>query len=1258
MRKGRRKVLAILGMFLLGTLGAAAPPDPAAGGLSETPVRLTVEMSWTFPADAPPLPGEGTTLGLTMSEGKVVEALTWPVKGDRAIQPARAADGEWRMSTASSGRVRARIEAPLGAAFVFRAGGQDLRIPLTSLLEGRQHTPPQAPVAITLERLPWDSLTLQTRSAGPDDEVTDGTVVPGARVAIGTGLNILTPEPAEMMVHCVAELRPLHGGDAVWRAERQEIVPTNRVEIPNRPWLLTAPRVEGTYVLEVRAAWESVVPREGSRFSRLIRRLRTPPPGGSATRRLTLTVLKPDASAKESAHGSKSEHEIDAVDLTRRRGSRVLATGRAPLAQDAGWDVPESVLVEPTRRDRLRGWLPWNGADTANLGPPDGAGLAWSALGLKVTHPGRAHRLTVKVTGGQPAALGVALLDPGGPGKRPRVALDVCASGPPILPDGAPQTFSWLVWPDAAEPVLMLVNRANGEPVQVGGVTLTELGEVPAGPSVTEPESRPRGLGLYVADFDALERFGASDETAPADMLAISQRLARYLAYCGATSVVVPEELADRAGRQALHGQAAEDALGPDRLDLLLRVLDRRDVTAWLELDLTGPLPGLPAADSPEALERGLVRIDRQGQADGNDYHPLHPDVRAALRRRVLEGFAAHRGTKCVQGLLVRLGPGPTLLGAPATGLDDSTYTRFAREMFDQMAGQNVPALGTDDPNRFAQRATFLMGPARTPWLTWRAREIAALYGDLAAAVREVLPAAVLAVATPGLDDSPAGAEARQADLAGLAPTLAWRSVGLDLDVWPTGRDAPLVLRGVDTADDGLARDLALSTELDAKVIACPHRGLLLASSSPLPATPRARGAGLRLWAQAVDEEAVVDEPLGHALAALDARLVLMSTAALAGHEQRIRRFAQVYRALPAPEAGGPAADRHPSGVAVRAVPAGQSTYVALANDTPYPILVEALLPPLGNATVDDLGRGLRLAPKTERGESHLVLELAPFGVSAVRVGAPAVAVNAVVTYPSAAVKAAMLAQYNALSALLARLNQGAGDASGPPNPGFEPHAERGVVPLNHKTGPLPLDGWQLVEGMGMPGANTADIDPAHAHSGQGSLRLSASAPPASVVSAPFAPGAATSLTISAWFRASPPDARLRLWIEGEAGGQPFLRRTELTIQPEWGAQAVRASSLPAGGLESARLRFELLSPGTVWVDEVNVAGELLTDTERAYARRALVAAIVAHRENRYADFARLAGSHWARRPAALWGDPAAVARGGANALPSDRRLR
>ena len=174
---------------------------------------------------------------------------------------------------------------------------------------------------------------------------------------------------------------------------------------------------------------------------------------------------------------------------------------------------------------------------------------------------------------------------------------------------------------------------------------------------------------------------------------------------------------------------------------------------------------------------------------------------------------------------MIRLGPGPTLLGTPDTGLDDATFERFVHETFSPQTAHVIPGLGNADPDRFAVRSRYLAGVGRMPWLTWRSRAIASLYAELAQAVRTAVPGAVLAVVTPGLDGGPAGTEARRVDRAGLVPSQAWRSVGLDLQTWPNGSGEPLVLRGAVLSTDALAHDLATSPDLDGLVTARDQRG-------------------------------------------------------------------------------------------------------------------------------------------------------------------------------------------------------------------------------------------------------------------------------------------------------------------------------------------------------------------------------------------------------------------------------------------------
>jgi hypothetical protein len=422
-------------------------------------------------------------------------------------------------------------------------------------------------------------------------------------------------------------------------------------------------------------------------------------------------------------------------------------------------------------------------------------------------------------------------------------------------------------------------------------------------------------------------------------------------------------------------------------------------------------------------------------------------------------------------------------------------------------------------------------------------------------------------------------------------------------------------------------------------------------------------------------------------MAAMDARWLFLEAKAVAGHEERLRRFAGVFRALPAvPEqASGALEDRLPKpfGVAVRSIDDGARSVLELANDTPYPLRLAGILNAPSSAIVEDLGRGMRLSPVSEDGGRRLVLDLLPYGVAAIRVGAPRAGLSAVTPYPSPAVLAGMQARYNELTAQLARLNHGlVGALAEPANPDFEPDpavdSPPGAGPVGQNPGASVTTargdaasappGWHL-EGD-QAGANAIAIDRKNPHAGQGSLRLNAAVAPASVASEAFVPSARSSLVIQVFLRASSADAKVRIWIEGNAGGQPYVRRSELGVSTAWQAYAVRASDLPPRGLESARLRFEVLAPGTVWIDELRLPGEPNSRAARLNAQHTLLAALQAYREGRFADFARLAGSHWIResntsavarlarsssRPA---GDETQSPSARATALPPESKLR
>ena len=1247
MRTGRRDwKTAWAPALLLAALLGAGPTDPRPAAPPPPPLAMTIEVDWVAPRDDP---GPIAPAELSLSAGRIVEAVAWPGARRGEARP----DGSWAIGPGSGGRARARIEAPPGADLTVRSGARSARFPLAAIAEGPERSGPGSTLEAGIERLPWDAIRAELGGPG-----FDGTAEPGAPVPLSVAFHVLTPEPAEVNLRCSAELRPARGGDPVWRQDWEEIVATDAPSPPKHELSLTAPGLEGAYVLEIRTAWEPVAGPSGTRLLRWVRRRRNPSLATSASRRMSLAVVGPMAAAPPApSKGDGGGVEVDAIDLSRPLGHRPMTWGRSPLEGPGrwSWPLPELALAESSLRDRLRVRIGRTAGEASTLPAAEAGGLAWAAAALKVPHPERPHRLTLTVAGGNPSALGVALVAPGGMGGLGRVVLDACASGGPVLEGGPAATFSWPVWPDAEGPVLVLVNRNPSAPVQVGAVSLVELVDLAPSPL---PADAGRSIGLHLAGPRALDRFGGGDEASgPFDPLAQARNLASYLAHVGASTVVLPDGLADRAGRRALDGQAAEDSSGPDRLDLLLRVLGRRGSSAWVDVAFDGPLPGLPAPDSAEAAARSLVRVDRRGQPDGASYQPIHPEVRRALGRKVAEAASPARARPNFAGVLVRLGPGSTLPGGPDSGLDDATYARFLAATYEPGPSAR-PGQGSADPGRFEARARFVEGSGRLPWLSWRAREVASVYSSLADEARRASPRAALAVATPALEPGPAGEEARRVDLAGLDPGQAWRGVGLDLSCWPMGSSAPIIFRGAGLTTDDLGHDLATSPELDEQVAAHPGRGALL-GVEPTPTT----ASGPRLSARPMAPGPAGDEPLGHALAALDARRLVVASTSASGQEERLRRFARIFAALPPSPAASPE-PRSPSGVVARPIRSGAETYLAMANDTPYPILLETSLHAPAGVAVFDLGRGVRLDPERGNGLARLVVELGPFGVAAARFGSSEVRVESVTPHPSRAVLDGMQAQYEDLSTTLARLDRGDAVAPpsghpGPSNPGLEPEP----APFASGRPASKVPGWEVLPET-PAGLSALELDRDRPHSGRASLRLDAKGAGAAVASEPFRPEGRSALTIRAWLRADRPDARVRVRVDGQGGGLDYARQLDVPARGDWAETVVRAGQLPEGGLDSARLRFELLGPGRLWVDDISVVGEALSESEKLYARRDLMAARAAYRDKKYADFARLAGSHWARYVSsgpvpAVAGDRSGVIRtGAASSLPSGRRVR
>ena len=575
-----------------------------------------------------------------------------------------------RPATSRSGRVRARVEAPLGATLTVQAGAQSVRIPLARLLDGPQRTVPPATIDVgAAAGSAWDAIEVD-----PGDFA--GRPPPrccAARVPVRLGLNVLTSDASEVDLRFTAELKSVATGGVAWQHEQRAVVASDALD--PTAWMLSipAPPAEGLYALEVRAAWEPA-PADGAR----IRRGRPPPwrrkpaasAWGTATGRVTLAVVDPKAkpaTATKSARGA-AEESVDAIDLARPRGHRPSASGRAP-GSGASWRIPESaVRIEETRRTTGSG-AGSAGASGEPVVLPAGRRLGPGLVGRRPEGP------PTPVSSAPPADRRRRRRPPlGGWGSasspraerrgKARVVLDALRSGPPLIEGAGPSTFSWLVLARGGPSrMLVLVNRNASSAVRLERlVGLRRAGRRPARPGDRRKPDRHGGRTLGIdltAPSAAHDRFGGAG-----DPLVAGRHLAKYLDYCGATAVVLPDALADRGRRQAARPAQAEEVTpsaptGSETCSLTAQARPPRPGGLGRRRDGRGaaraPRPrlggGAPGARARPDRRRG------QGRRPG-----VPPDPRRGPRRHRWPGWSSPpRGSgdlhPSVAGVLVRLRP-------------------------------------------------------------------------------------------------------------------------------------------------------------------------------------------------------------------------------------------------------------------------------------------------------------------------------------------------------------------------------------------------------------------------------------------------------------------------------------------------------------------------------------------------------------------------------------------------------------------------
>lgn len=916
---------------------------------------------------------------------------------------------------------------------------------------------------------------------------------------------------------------------------------------------------------------------------------------------------------------------------------------------------------------------------------------SWEGIVLAAAEPGLPHAVEIDHPLDQEAEVGVTVLEAaaGGASVEARHAggfkvspSRFVAAGPRLA------THRFVFWPTTRHPVIVITNPSTRSASLVGRV------RVAVGPAQLPPadaSGRRGGLvgagggqrksyGLIASpglarEFGGRGRGVANSAKATADWathLSGAEHAADLLrsqsaggalvaAYAGGAAIW-PSALTRQAARwDACGGAVDADHVPRDLLVAVARTFSSAGLGLVPGLSFDAPLPAIEAAVASGAAP-GLACVGRDGRVrrltqGGLHYNILDPRVQRAVEDLVVEAASRVRGERSVEGFAL-LVPHDGWLHLPgvAWGLDDSTFSRFAATLPEPLAVVEGDA-------RFVERARLVEGPLQAEWLAWRCREVAAFHARLAGALAaiderwslHVVPTSLFAIG--GLSEAFAPTLARDAQeidvvrVAGFDPT-ALPAAAADRVVFVTPR---LHATGLGLRDAATAQAANRSGSLARAASAAKRRGVAIVEQAAAldldELVPHGPFGSVELAGEVeVRAMAAGTAPLAEALAAGDADVVFDARLLLEQGPADVSRVG--YEALPASR--GEDVRGLPEPLAVRTVRTSGATWLQVVNASGA--AVRAVLAVEGGATV--VMDAVDGAPMPVAGGA-VAVSLEPWAVRAL-VAEGEISISAGRVEYDEAVGREIAVEIERLRARRAVL-----DAPTPvdvlDNPGFELGTpEAGGRPA------ATIAGWEVVEprrggvalvhGMPQPDSVGRAVE-FSSFNGLASLR-----------SNPFPAPPTGRVSVAVWLRleegtAQPP---LRIAVEGVQGEREYYRFAAVggltggrPLTNAWSLFVLQVDDLPAEPVESMRVRFDLLGPGRVQIDDVRVFDLAFDESQRVQLTKLLsvidqqfkagqIGACLAGLQGYWPTFLR---AFVAEPPAAVGAE--ATAAGGAKATPN-----
>ena len=714
---------------------------------------------------------------------------------------------------------------------------------------------------------------------------------------------------------------------------------------------------------------------------------------------------------------------------------------------------------------------------------------------------------------------------------------------------------------------------------------------------------------------------------------------------------------------------AGNDPIRKDVVELMFRMFEREQLKLVPVLSLNGPLPGIDSAGEGEMIDYNGRMLPAEGANRLPRYNPLAPTAQVAVERVFEELVERYQHHDSFRGVAMACRPDTvTLLPGENWGYDRSTMERF-------LASINSEDVDRENLKSREDVAGFLTGPQRENWLKWRAAQMSAFYQRLGGIVSENLKDGTLYLAPVDLY--------RNAEVAAtLNPALhsssdyfsAMLKMGFDLS-WlseQASNQSMVVLNPhrVSTSDS------LASQRVDVHVDALDQMNELFRGRKN-PGDLFAHRSGWVHFAQLEQEPPFRNQqnplmrrqqlmPAGdlnrrrfiERLFATDTQMLVDSSWAIPAVEgEQLTELGRVYSQLPSTRFADVLAvdsdgtSEIPSRslpVVVRQVSTKDGAWFYAVNSSPWPINVRMQL----NQTDADAAGGVGVRQAFESISETLLNsdQLKPFddgGKWFVAFSVPAWSLVAGRSNDAKAGLSAYSVEFPAdadlqlkkriyrLQSLLVRSTE-AKPIDGLANPGFE--AEVGEAASNS-----PLNGW--THGPGGVGAENVQRATSDAYQGASAIKLvNKDNVPVWIRSNEFSAPETGRLSVSAWLKMEQSDRPLplRISLEGKSGSTTYYRFGEIGNKlatdkvdragSQWQRFAVHFDDLPIENLDRLRVGFDLMGPGSVMIDNVEIFDRWFDENDsKAITQLLATASTLLSTPATYDRCRRLLESYWPR---------------------------